>query len=238
MGYLWYFLFFFVTTLLSVRYWLPKWLILPLMARYYPKVLIRRPNKPFVCLTIDDVPYGDNHNQILKVLDDHNMKATWFVISDLVKTEEHRKFLVNLVKQGHQLGNHGKTNSQHLSLSLVAFENEIVECDKLLVSIYKEARIYEPCVKVYRPGCGLFNQRMIDTTSNHGYELVLGSVYPSDPHIPIPWLNYWYLRLKVQPGDIIILHDRWWTAPMLKMFLPWLKYVKRLSSFTINGSQF
>lgn len=56
-----------------------------------------------------------------------------------------------------------------------------------------------------------------------GYKLALGSVYPSDPIVFSNYLNYLYLIAHIEPGDVIILHDRRWTPPMLDRLLPWMK---------------
>jgi hypothetical protein len=74
----------------------------------------------------------------------------------------------------------------------------------------------------YRPGCGLFNQRMIEITESLNYNLALGTVYPNDPVVCSSIINYYYLICHIEKGDIVILHDRKWTAPMLQWLLPWM----------------
>ena len=62
-------------------------------------------------------------------------------------------------------------------------------------------------------------------TKELNYIVTLGTVYPNDPIFLIPWWNYWYLRLHIAGGDIVILHDRMWTPKMLDNLLPWLDHV-------------
>ena len=64
---------------------------------------------------------------------------------------------------------------------------------------------------------------MIKIAEECNTTVALGSVYPNDPVMIFPWLNYLYLILHISAGDVVILHDRKWTVPMLKMLLPWMK---------------
>ncbi|KAL2821694.1 hypothetical protein BJX63DRAFT_224100 [Aspergillus granulosus] len=78
--------------------------------------------------------------------------------------------------------------------------------------------------RYFRPGSGFFTERMRALVQRDGFRLVLGSVYPHDPQISVPWVNAAHVLSMVRPGSIIIVHDRRpWTAPMLRIVLPELK---------------
>lgn len=209
--------------IICLVYWIPKWLILDLMMeRLYPKILFRQKEVTGnrIALTFDDMPYG-SHEQIIQLLDKHNMKGTFFVISDYFN-EQNRQIFVDAVKNGHQLGNHGKTNSMHALHSKDKLSHEIDSCDNLIRQIYNEANVELPQLMCYRPGCGLFNQMMLDLVGQNNYTLTLGSVYPNDPMMPSSIINYHYLVAHIEAGDIVILHDRSWTPPLLERLLIWL----------------
>ncbi|QKF93513.1 polysaccharide deacetylase [Fadolivirus algeromassiliense] len=207
----------------SIYYWLPKWLFLKLFVeKYYPQIITRDPTAvKKVVLTFDDIPYG-SHKGIIDLLDRYNMKGVFFVISDYVDNLS-KKILINAVLNGHQLGNHGKTNSIHALKSKLSLETEINSCDKLIKDIYDEAGVRLPSLMVYRPGCGLFNNRILKLMNDKGYTLALGSVYPNDPLFRWSLLNYYYIINHIENGDVIILHDREWTISLLEKLLPWLK---------------
>ena len=133
------------------------------------------------------------------------------------------EILINAVKNGHQLGNHGNTNSMHLLKSAEGLHREIDVCDTMIREIYKRAGVMIPKTMVYRPGCGLFSRKMIQIVEDKGYRLALGSVYPNDPIMISSTVNYYYLISHLCDGDIVILHDRSWTVPLLKRFLPYLR---------------
>ncbi|BCS19155.1 chitin deacetylase CDA4 [Aspergillus puulaauensis] len=78
--------------------------------------------------------------------------------------------------------------------------------------------------RYFRPGSGVFSDRMRALVQRLGFRLVLGSVYPHDPQISVPWVNAAHVLSMVRPGSIIIVHDRRpWTVPMLSIVLPELK---------------
>lgn len=227
--------------ILGVLYWLPK-SILELLFNG-SRVIIHGPrnkDKPQrkIALTFDDVPYGDGDSfkKILGVLNRYNAKATFFIISDYVKKNENiinYQILADCVQEGHEIGNHGSTNSMHLLKSESALRREILECGNTITTIYGMTNSRAPEKLCYRPGCGAFSKGMIDLCNNHGYRMVLGSVYPNDPIFRWEWLNLWYLKWHVSEGDIVILHDRKWTVGMLTEFLKWMEE-NNYVSVTVN----
>ena len=202
-------------------WWFPKWFFVDrLLEVFFPLVLTRRYHYKHISLTFNNcLPYG-NHNDIIKLLDKHNMLGTFFIISDYIN-DSNKAIFVNAVKKGHQLGNHGKTESMHLLSSNL--EAEILDCDKKIKEIYAEAAIPLPSKMLYRPGCGLFSPWMIRQVDNLCYKLALGSVYSNDSIIRSSLVNYYYLINHIEGGDVIILHDRSWINPLLEMLLPWLE---------------
>ena len=223
-------------------YWLPKFLFLDMfLEKFYPQIITHNKNhsqhfdnngNKLIALTFDDMPYG-YHEQIIKLLDFHNMKGTFFIISSYVN-DRNRQTLVNAVKNGHQLANHGKTNWMHAILSIDALVNEMYDCDQLIKKIYEEANVQIPDQMYYRPSCGLFTTKMLNIVKECDYKLALGSVYPNDPVIKSPQMNFWYIRLHIEPGDVVITHDRAWTPQMLQELLPYLTN-NNYKSVTLNN---
>lgn len=50
----------------------------------------------------------------------------------------------------------------HAFLSATKLSAEIEACDKLIKEIYNAAEVKEPDVLYYRPGCGIFTNKMFD----------------------------------------------------------------------------
>lgn len=175
-----------------------------------------------IYLTIDDVILNKNvFEEILNVLDKYNVKATFFVISSYIN-EHNYDLIVNAIKNQHHFANHGETNKMHALFNESDLENEILKCETTLKDLYSIANIKYPSIKYFRPGCGYTNDTIINVCNKLGYRVVLGSVYPCDPHIPMPNLYAFIIKNKTQPNDIIILHDRNWTPSTLIKTLPYL----------------
>lgn len=235
---------FFATVL--IVWWMPKLLIDNLNV-FYPTVLFRKfyfkghqidpkdifnETKKEIFITIDDAPYSYKSTRgIIEMLSRQHIKVTFFVISGK-RSEELDEWLISAIRRGHQLANHGHTDSAHIKLSPAELEREIELCDSYITELYQKAYWIEdedvakskiPKVKYYRPGCGLFNQKMIDIVEKKGMKMVLGSVYPHDPLFRWSWFNAWYLKEHIEQGDIIIIHDREWTIPLIENIGEWLK---------------
>jgi peptidoglycan/xylan/chitin deacetylase (PgdA/CDA1 family) len=204
---------------IGIIYWIPR-ILISYLNRVYPQILTHNPLSKNIALTFDDVPYNgtDNLEKICDILEKNNMRGTFFIMSDNVNDAVTKK-LIDIVKRGHQLGNHGRKDIMHYLLDDIELFNEIVMCDDIIKCIYRQADIPLPKIMLYRPGCGLFNDQMIKIAEGLGYKLALGSVYPNDPLVRIPIINYYYLKWHIINGDIVILHDRDWTIS--PKFMQW-----------------
>lgn len=180
-----------------------------------------RLNNKIPILTIDDAPYSSKFQnlsleKILNVLNNYNAKATFFVISSYVD-DTNKHLLINALKNGHHLANHGMTNIPHFFQTENEFKNEFLNCKFLIERLYKEANISLPKINYFRPASGIVNSIISKVTKEFNHKIVLGTIYSEDPHIPISYYNSWYIINKIRSkNDIIIMHDRSWTALALK----------------------
>lgn len=187
-------------------------------ARRWPDVLWQvNTQEKIIALTIDDAP-SSHTQQILEVLRAHDAHATFFVIGSQVEGREER--LREVIRGGHELGNHAMHDEPSRSLSDELLEAEIYEVRGMLASAYADEEV-EPPNAYFRPGSGFFSDRMRRLVDKLGYRLVLGSIYPHDPQISYPSVNANHILSMLRPGAIIICHDRRsWTVPMLQKVLP------------------
>ncbi len=155
-----------------------------------------------IALTIDDGPHPTISPLILDLLDEHDAKATFFLIASNV--QGHEDIVGQMVQEGHELGNHMLENNFSLRLEPDKFDRQIIEADKILQS-------YQSDLIWYRPGGGIYNKAMLNSVTHHGYRVAIGSVYPYDANISEPmggqqFMENYILR-NTQSGDILILHD-------------------------------
>lgn len=193
-----YLLILILVILSAVGLWLnPEWIIARLRDTS-PEVLYSLDiTDRIISLTIDDGPDATTTPQILDILKQYKVKATFFLISDHIHGTE--AVVTRMTAEGHELGNHMTKNQPSIRLSTESFEDDLLHADQIISS-------YGP-VKWFRPGSGWYNQGMLSAASKHGYRCALGSVYPFDPQIGSAWYSENYVLWKVKPGDIIVLHD-------------------------------
>ncbi|KAF2769067.1 glycoside hydrolase/deacetylase [Teratosphaeria nubilosa] len=199
----------------------PKLLIGYFQARF-PQVLFQvETSRKIIALTIDDAP-SPFTEQILDILKANNAKATFFAIGDQIPERDF--VLADIVRQGHELGNHAMHDEPSISIPSDVLTTEIVEVDKALYMAHQSAGKTRSNARYFRPGSGVFSRRILDVASKLGYQTILGSIYPHDPFIKYWRINAWHILSMARPGAVIICHDRRsWTVPMLQKVLPELK---------------
>lgn len=174
--------------------------------------------QPVIALSIDDSP-TENTPKILEILKANDVQCTFFVIGSQFMWNQK---LRQIEEGGHEIGNHGMYDEQASKLHDETLTRRITHTEHLILMSCNNA--FEAKVRRwYRPGCGFFHQRMINLVSALKYYIVLGSCYPHDCIFRYATINYWYIMAKIQRGDIIIIHDREWTIPLLERLLPALK---------------
>ncbi len=170
-----------------------------------------------VALTIDDSVDPATTPQILDVLAQHEVKVTFFVISN--SAESHPDLIRRIVAEGHELGNHQTCDEPGFLMPAELFAADIRRARETLKQ-YGE-------VRWLRPGGGITTDAMRDEANRQGYQVVLGSVFPLDSHIASVNFAAGYVERRAFPGAIIVLHDgpgrgeR--TAEVLRRVLPRLK---------------
>ncbi|PID87603.1 hypothetical protein CSB07_00590 [Candidatus Gracilibacteria bacterium] len=80
-------------------------------------------NKKLIALTFDDGP-GVHTNRLLNILKENNAKATFFVLGSQIN--KYTEGLINIYKNGHEIGNHTWSHKQLTKLSEEDIEDEIM----------------------------------------------------------------------------------------------------------------
>ncbi|EEY55007.1 carbohydrate esterase, putative [Phytophthora infestans T30-4] len=234
-----------LSVLLASVYLLPRWLLRLVEWNSHPSVLWSVRTSLRVCsLTIDDAP-SPSTPAILDILREHNIKATFFIISGHIPGNE--EVLRRIVREGHTLANHLTEDRASILDELHVFEQKLQECDRA-ISEYQPMTEETPSEPLetqqllleekepdtappwMRPASGWFTTPMREITARHGYRICLGSVYPHDAQIRSETMNSMYLRARTSCGSVIIVHDRSWTIGVLKTALPVL-----IRKFTFVG---
>jgi peptidoglycan/xylan/chitin deacetylase (PgdA/CDA1 family) len=175
----------------------PAWLlkVLPLL---FPGCLYRvETTAPLVALTIDDGPDPATTPLLLAELERHQAHATFFLISGRVVGRE--SLVRDLVRAGHEVGNHLTHDTPSIGLRPVAFEAALLSAHRALAPFGS--------VTWARPSSGWYSGAMIAIMRRHQYRCALGSVYPFDATFASVGFARGFILRNTGPGAVIILHD-------------------------------
>ena len=188
--------------------------------------------EPVVALTIDDGPDADSTPRILEVLQQNDAKATFFLIGKNIEGNE--EVVTSLAEAGMELGNHMLKDRMSL---ILFFKDEFTEPFEKTEELIVEASGGES-PSWFRPGQGLFVTEMLEWVGSKGYRSVLGAPFPYDTLLGDPQFSAEFILKRVQPGSIIVLHDRCdrglRTVQALELLLPELNQ-RGFSVTTLSG---
>jgi peptidoglycan-N-acetylglucosamine deacetylase len=153
-----------------------------------------------VALTFDDGPTPGGTSEILRVLDEMQVKATFFVIGSELESNmtEGRK----IVAAGHELGNHSYSHGRMILVSPGFVQQEVETTDRLIREVGYTGEVN------FRPPFGKKLLSLPYYLSKTGRTTITWDVQPdANPETARDEkkiINV--VRLQVRPGSIILLH--------------------------------
>ncbi len=153
-----------------------------------------------IALTFDDGPDPEVTPQVLDLLDAHGMRATFFCIG--TRAARHPDLVRDIVRRGHELGNHSQHHSARFSLyGARRFERELAEAQHLLHTLIGHAPRWFRAPAGLRnpllgPALAACDLRLVSWT-RRGYDGVSG-----DANAVLRRLTH-----RLRGGDILVLHD-------------------------------
>lgn len=142
-----------------------KGLSLSQLLHKYPETFkTRGPRNKVVALTFDDVPDPRFTPQLLSVLKQYNVKATFFVVGSRAK--KHPALVKRMIREGHAIGNHSYNHPQFVKLEMKEFRTQIIETENIIQALAG----YKP--RLIRPPYGDISEQQLKWAKNHGYKLV------------------------------------------------------------------
>eukprot|EP00933_Yihiella_yeosuensis_P037595 TRINITY_DN31590_c0_g1_i1.p1 TRINITY_DN31590_c0_g1~~TRINITY_DN31590_c0_g1_i1.p1 ORF type:complete len:316 (-),score=45.74 TRINITY_DN31590_c0_g1_i1:190-1137(-) len=225
----------FFLSFVFIAYFQNDWALSPL-EKYAPEVVFRIPtSQPLAALTIDDVPLLDNPSSLEEILDtlrEHKVRATFFIMSgfDLPTNKggmddearaRCRGLLKRAVAEGHELANHLQFDKPAIGMTKEEFDESFFHCDNFLAEISGGEDSWRARPRRwFRPASALWNEHMLQRAREKGYTTVIANCYPHDVAAVTRHVNASYLRARVRPGAVIVVHDRWHTPATLAKALP------------------
>ena len=166
---------------------------------FFRPVLIRGPrDDKRVVLTFDDGPAEPFTGQVLDILREYQVPATFFVCGKNV--ERHPDLLRRIVAEGHEVGNH---TYSHLFVYFKSRRRMAEEIDRTQ-TIIEQITGLRP--KIFRPPYGARWFGLVPTLQERGMHLILWSATGYDWKKDVQGITRAALR-ELKPGAVILLHD-------------------------------
>lgn len=156
--------------------------------------LVEKPK--YIALTFDDGPRADTTTRLLDGLLERGAAATFFVIGQQIAGNE--ALLQRMKSEGHQIGNHTYSHVRLLKTDKDSVVEEIHKTETLLAEAVGEGSFW------LRPPYGLIGgerAKLVQTP------MIYWSVDPEDWKLLDKDKVVAVVMEKVQPGDIVLLHD-------------------------------
>lgn len=168
-------------------------------AQLFGRTLRFTGRKSALALTIDDGPNPAATPRLLEILEQHGVRATFFLIGRHVRACP--GLAAEIVARGHAVGNHTETHPQLTWLSSRETEDELHRCQEAV----EKATGRVP--RRMRPPYGARGPQTAGAVQRAGLgTVVMWSVWAVDWK-PQPAANVIRRLQKVRGGDIVVLHD-------------------------------
>ena len=168
-----------------------------------------------IAVTVDDGPHLDLTPEILRVLERHGARATFFFLGAGVA--RHPDLAAAALAAGHEIGNHGWRDRPAVLQSRAAFRGDLRRTAAAVLA----ATGQEP--RFVRPGSGWFRPVHLREVRDAGWTLALGSVAVLDLRVGDVEREARFVLDRLQPGAVVVLHegggDRAGVVPLLDRVL-------------------
>ncbi len=157
-----------------------------------------------IYLTFDAGYEAGYTEEILDILKEHNVSATFFVVGNYIETSP--ETVKRMADEGHTVGNH---TYSHPDMSAISDEESFSEELTKLEELYEEVTGQE-MLKIYRPPQGKYSESNLETAKSLGYTTVFWSLayvdwYQDDQ----PTADEAFSKLipRIHNGAIVLLHS-------------------------------
>ena len=152
-----------------------------------------------IALTFDDGPHPRFTKEILDILSEYGIKATFFVIG--VNANNYPESLKMIQESGCEIGNHTYSHKRMEGMGEDEIRLEIEKCD---AAIFEITGIHP---KVFRPPQGYVPNELLSITAEKKYKVALWSIDTLDWSLNPAAKIYSTVSQGVKGGDIILMHD-------------------------------
>ena len=166
--------------------------------KLYPIYRVQTDSKN-VAITFDAAWGADKTEQILEVLEEFNVKATFFLVGMWV--EKYETETLKIHEAGHEIGSHSNTHPDMTKLSVTQIDQELKYTNELI------QKVTSLTPKLFRPPYGAYNNTLIERLKNLNMTGIQWDVDTLDwkGYNPSQVINR--VNKNVQNGSIILCHN-------------------------------
>ena len=171
-----------------------------------------------VALTFDDGPHPEYTPEILNILEEYSVSATFFVVGK--NAEEYPDIVKQEIEMGCEVGNHTYTHPNIRKTNECELEREIAFGEESLCAITgKKPHLFRP------PG-GVCTKNARNISGDLGYSIILWNIDTRDWEKPSKEKIISQVKNELRAGAIILFHDYIYgdspTPEALKEIIPYL----------------
>lgn len=155
------------------------------------------PTQPAVALTFDDGPNSCYTPQVLDILYEQQVPATFFLMGN--KFAENKPLIQEMAASGHELESHTFSHPDLTTLNAEEIQQEIQQTEKALKKILPNHTI-----QYVRPPYGRYNEYVAQAID---VPLMLWTIDSGDWENPDAERIYTTVVNCIKDGDIIVFHD-------------------------------
>ena len=197
---------------------LTLFLLLPVTLRGVEQTPCRRHknSEQKIALTFDDGPHKEYTAEILDILDEFGIKATFFVVGS--NCEAYPDLVCRAIASGHEIGNHTYSHPHLTGIAEETLTREVERTESVLYTLG------EYRTRLFRPPEGVYSKTVSKTIAAFGYIPVLWTVDTEDWRLPSAKTIADRVLRSTEPGVIILCHDyvsgKSNTPDALRIFIP------------------
>jgi len=163
-------------------------------------------DKKNVFLTFDDGPHPEITTQVLNILAEYNVKATFFCVGENV--QKYPDTFKLIMSKGHSVGNHSYNHLNGWKTKKSEYLNNVEQANTLIKS------------SIFRPPYGRITPIQIKALKKK-YRIIMWSVLTYDFDSEVSKQQCYNNSIKhVSPGSIVVFHDSVKAANNMLFALP------------------
>ena len=213
------------------------------------KIAKSRNSSKEIYLTFDDGPIPEITDWVLKILDDFDVKATFFCVGDNIK--KYPEVLQNILDNDHAIGNHTFNHLNGWRTNTDRYIENVIQSEKIYKSTFENLNVEkrrkkkekrsdpstnnkQQTTKLFRPPYGKIRPSQRKALQKKGYQIIMWDVLSGDfdPNLSKEKCLQNVVK-SVENGSIIVFHDSIKAFEKLQYALP-----KTLSFLINNGYEF